>query len=103
AQSRTDQHESCGRGLHERTAAAGFMLIGAALGWQAVVSVAVLTLAVGAMRRMLAAVRGCGASVGGVSSDLLVAAVAHQLAWRWVDRLWGLAAWCIFSESDGQP
>ena len=91
-----------GRGLGDRTAAAGFMLLGAALGWQAVVSVAVLTLAVGAVRRMLAAAIGCFPAGSGVSADLLVAAVVHQLAWRWVDRLWGLAAWCIFPVSVGQ-
>jgi leader peptidase (prepilin peptidase)/N-methyltransferase len=92
-----------GRGLGDRTAAAGLMLLGTALGWQAAVSVAALTLAVGGMRRMLAAAPGGKAPGKGVSTDLVVAAVTHQLAWRGIDRLWRLAAWCIFSESVGQP
>lgn len=82
-----------GRTLGGRVSAFMLILLGAANGWQAVVSVAVLALMVAGVRRLFSAARP--SVVGGRAFDILVAAVAHQLAWRCVHQVWGLVAWCI--------
>jgi hypothetical protein len=82
-----------GRMLGGRAAASMLILLGAALGWQTVFSVAVLALVFAGLRRLLSA--AWPAAVGVRGFDILVAAVAHQLAWRWVHQVWGLVASCI--------
>jgi leader peptidase (prepilin peptidase)/N-methyltransferase len=82
-----------GRILGGRVAALMLILLGAALGWQAVVSVAVLALGLAGVRRLLGA--AWPAAVGSQAFGIVVAAVAHQLAWRSVHQVWGLVAWCI--------
>jgi leader peptidase (prepilin peptidase)/N-methyltransferase len=88
-----------GRMFGGRAAAAMLVLLGAALGWQAVVSVAVLALVFAGLRRLLSA--AWPAAVGVRAFDILVAAVAHQLAWRWVHQVWGLVASCIVFYTGG--
>lgn len=72
-----------------RAAASMLMLLGAALGWQAVVAVAVLAIAVAGLRRLLSvvwpAVRGGHAR----GYDIVIAAMVHQLAWRLIHQMGG--------------
>jgi leader peptidase (prepilin peptidase)/N-methyltransferase len=82
-----------GQMLGGRAAASMLILLGAALGWQAVVSVAVLALVLAGVRRLLGT--AWPAAVGSQAFGIVVAAVAHQLAWRSVHQVWGWVAWCI--------
>lgn len=82
-----------GQILGGHVAALMLILLGAALGWQAVVSVAVLALVLAGVRRLLGT--AWPAAVGSQAFGIVVAAVAHQLAWRSVHQVWGWVAWCI--------
>lgn len=71
-------------------AASMFILLGSALGWQAVVAVAVLAVVLAGLRRLLSPVwpavrvghaRGC---------DIVIAAMVHQLAWRMIHQMGAL-------------
>ncbi|MFM8705037.1 MAG: hypothetical protein ACKOHG_14440, partial [Planctomycetia bacterium] len=54
----------------------------AALGWQAVVTVAVLAIGVAGLRRLLSAVWPAVRVDRALTLDIVSAAAAHQLAWR---------------------
>jgi hypothetical protein len=58
------------------------------------VSVAVLALVVAGLRRLLSAAWPAAVGSHITAFDIVIAAVAHQLAWRCVHQVW-LFTWCI--------
>jgi leader peptidase (prepilin peptidase)/N-methyltransferase len=78
-----------GRMLGGRAAASMLILLGAALGWQAVVSVAVLAIVCAGLRRLLSAAWPVVRIDHGRACDILIAAVVHQVAWRLIHQLGG--------------
>lgn len=78
-----------GQMLGGRAAPLMLILLGAALGWQAVVSVAVLAIVFALLRRLLSAALPAVRIDHGQPCDILMAAVVHQLAWRPIDQMGG--------------
>lgn len=77
-----------GRGFQNAAVSQGLVLLGAALGWQAVVSIATLSVVLGGVRRLLDPAAFAADAGRRFATDLLVAAVVHQLAWRWISQIW---------------
>jgi leader peptidase (prepilin peptidase)/N-methyltransferase len=90
-----------GRLLGGRTAAAMLAVVGAALGWQAALATAAIAAIVHGVRRLSAAVAGPSWRPAGIAADILVAAVAHQIGWRFVHQGWRLIESCIVSALGG--
>lgn len=80
-----------GQILGGRAAAPMLILLGAALGWQAVVAVAVLAIAFAGLRRLLSAVWPAVRVGHGLGCDIVIAAMVHQLAWRLISQM--VALW----------
>jgi leader peptidase (prepilin peptidase)/N-methyltransferase len=78
-----------GRLLGGRAAASMLILLGAAVGWQAVVSVAVLSLVFALLRRLLSAACPSVRIDHALACDIVIAAVVHQLSWRMIHQTGG--------------
>jgi hypothetical protein len=76
-----------GRIHRSRAAAVMFILLGAALGWQAVVSVGAFALALVGLWRLLGAAWPAAGAGHIAAFDIVIAAVGHQLAWRIIHQI----------------
>ena len=78
-----------GRMLGGRAAASMLILLGATLGWQAVVSATVLALGLAGLRRLFSAACPSARIDDARAFDIMFAAAAHQLAWRMIHQAGG--------------
>lgn len=72
-----------------RVAVSMLILLGAALGWQAVVTVVVLAIVFAGLRRLPSTVWPAVRVGHAIGCDIVIAATVHQLAWRLFHRLGG--------------
>ena len=76
--------------IHRSQAAAPMLiLLGAALGWQAVVAIGGLALGIVGLRRLFGAICPAAGDFRVAAFDIVIASVAHQLAWRIIHQMGG--------------
>lgn len=90
-----------GRLLGGPTPGAMLALVGGALGWQAALASGAIAVIVHGVRRLVATVAGPSWRPAGIAADILFAAVAHQIGWRFIHQGWRLVESCIVSALGG--